>query len=101
MPRHQTLRATLDWSFNLIPAEEKLALARLAVLIGPFTMETAIALSAGDGELAKNDAERVLGLIEKSLITTDLTGKIARYRLLSTTREYALEKLRQSGEQDL
>ncbi|WP_256443060.1 MULTISPECIES: winged helix-turn-helix domain-containing protein [unclassified Bradyrhizobium] len=101
LPRHQTLRATLDWSFNLIPAEEKLALARLAVLMGPFTMETAIALSAGDGELAKNGAERVLGLIEKSLITTDLTGKIARYRLLSTTREYALEKLRQSGEQDL
>jgi predicted ATPase/DNA-binding winged helix-turn-helix (wHTH) protein len=99
LPRHQTLRATLDWSFELLPEEEKFALARLAKLAGEFTMEAAIALGSGDEKPAANIVDTITGLIEKSLVATDLSGNVVHYRLLSTTRAYALEKLKLNGEE--
>lgn len=99
LPRHQTLRATLDWSFNLLPEEEKLVLARLAVLSGQFTLDAAIALCTVGETPPRDSIEWITGLAEKSLVTTDLGGKVVRYRLLSATRAYALEKLHQSGQQ--
>ncbi|SHG59980.1 Predicted ATPase [Bradyrhizobium erythrophlei] len=99
LPRHQTLRATLDWSFELLPEEEKRALARVAALAGEFTMEAAIALGSAGGKPAANIVDTITGLIEKSLVATDLSGNVVHYRLLSTTRAYALEKLTLSGEQ--
>ncbi len=100
LPRHQTLRATLDWSFELLPEAEKLVLRRLAVLAGEFTMDAAIALGSGDEKPAADIVDTITGLIERSLVATDLSGNVVHYRLLSTTRAYALEKLKQSGEEE-
>jgi predicted ATPase/DNA-binding winged helix-turn-helix (wHTH) protein len=101
LPRHQTLRATLDWSFELLSDAEKLVLPRLATLIGEFTMEAAIALGSGTGDAPADMIDTITGLIEKSLVATDLSGNVVHYHLLSTTRAYALEKLRLNGEADL
>jgi predicted ATPase/DNA-binding winged helix-turn-helix (wHTH) protein len=100
LPRHQTLRATLDWSFELLSDAEKAVLPRLATLVGEFTMEAAIALGSGTGSAPANLVDTITGLIEKSLVATDLSGNVVHYRLLSTTRIYALEKLRLNGEAD-
>jgi predicted ATPase/DNA-binding winged helix-turn-helix (wHTH) protein len=100
LPRHQTLRATLDWSFELLSEAEKIVLRRLAMLIGEFTMEAAIALGSGTDGAAADVVDTITGLIEKSLVATDLSGNVVHYRLLSTTRAYALEKLKLSGETD-
>jgi predicted ATPase/DNA-binding winged helix-turn-helix (wHTH) protein len=100
LPRHQTLRATLDWSFELLSDAEKRVLPRLATLIGEFTMEAAIALGSGTEHAPADLVDTITGLIEKSLVATDLSGNVVHYRLLGTTRAYALEKLRLSGEAD-
>jgi predicted ATPase/DNA-binding winged helix-turn-helix (wHTH) protein len=100
LPRHQTLRATLDWSFELLSEGEKIVLRRLALLVGEFTMEAAIALGSGAEKTAADIVDTITGLIEKSLVSTDLSGNVVHYRLLSTTRAYALEKLKLSGESD-
>jgi predicted ATPase/DNA-binding winged helix-turn-helix (wHTH) protein len=101
LPRHQTLRATLDWSFELLSDAEKLVLPRLATLTGEFTMESAIALGSGTGHARADLVDTITGLIEKSLVATDLSGNVVHYHLLSTTRAYALEKLRLNGEADV
>jgi predicted ATPase/DNA-binding winged helix-turn-helix (wHTH) protein len=101
LPRHQTLRATLDWSFELLSNAEKLVLPRLATLIGEFTMEAAIALGSGAGGAPADLVDTITGLIEKSLVATDLSGNVVHYHLLSTTRAYALEKLQLNSETDL
>jgi predicted ATPase/DNA-binding winged helix-turn-helix (wHTH) protein len=67
LPRHQTLRATLDWSFELLPEAEKLVLRRLARLVGEFTMDAAIALGSGGEKPAADIVDTITGLIEKSL----------------------------------
>jgi predicted ATPase/DNA-binding winged helix-turn-helix (wHTH) protein len=100
LPRHQTLRATLDWSFELLSEAEKIVLRRLAMLAGEFTMDTAIALGSGTENPAADIVDSITGLIEKSLVAADLSGNVVHYRLLSTTRAYALEKLMLSGEAD-
>jgi predicted ATPase/DNA-binding winged helix-turn-helix (wHTH) protein len=98
LPRHQTLRATLDWSFELLSDAEKSVLARLSILIGEFTMETAIALGAGSEDAPAGLVDAITNLIEKSLIATDLGGNVVHYRMLGTTRAYAMEKLVLNGE---
>jgi predicted ATPase/DNA-binding winged helix-turn-helix (wHTH) protein len=99
-PRQQTLNATLDWSFNLLSAFERAILCRLSVLVGPFTLKAALAIAGKDEIEAPKVAEAIAGLVEKSLISTDLRSEEARYRLLDTTRAYAREKLLQSGDMD-
>jgi predicted ATPase/DNA-binding winged helix-turn-helix (wHTH) protein len=101
LPRHQTLRATLDWSFELLSDAEKLVLPRLATLIGEFTMESAIALGSGTEHAPADLVDTITGLIEKSLVATDLSSNVVHYHLLSTTRAYALEKLGLNGEADV
>ena len=93
LPRHQTLRAALDWSYNLLSEDEATVLRRLAIFAGDFPLE---AVTAIGGDLA---ADHVSGLVAKSLLTADLRGKTPHYRLLDTTRAYALEKLRAGGEE--
>jgi predicted ATPase/DNA-binding winged helix-turn-helix (wHTH) protein len=101
LPRHQTLRATLDWSFELLSDTEKAVLARLAIFVGEFTMDAAIDLGSGPTTSAPTDlVDTITGLMEKSLVATDLSGNVVHYRLLNTTRIYALEKLGSSGEAD-
>jgi predicted ATPase/DNA-binding winged helix-turn-helix (wHTH) protein len=100
LPRHQTLRATLDWSHGLLSEGERAVLRRVAVFVGGFTLEAAEVIAAV-GELgAAEIVEGVAGLVAKSLITADLGGGAPRYRLLETTRAYALEKLRSAQEME-
>src|SRR5580693_5796976 len=96
LPRHQTLSATLDWSYNLLSGTEQLILRRLAVFVGGFSLEAAlnvVAESLGPGQLT----ETLATLADKSLVTPDRTTAM-RYRLLDTTRAYAWQKLTESGE---
>src|SRR5258707_9128811 len=100
LPRHQTLRATLDWSYELLTEPEPVLLRRLAIFAGGFTFEAARAVVA-DTEIAAPDVvDWVANLVAKSLVTADSGGATVRYRLLETTRAYALEKLVQAGEFD-
>ena len=89
--RQQTLHATLDWSYGLLTETERQVLRRLAVFAGNFTMEAVLAVASS----RKIDATLVLSAIEslvaKSMVATSLVGDTMRYRLLETTRAYALE----------
>ena len=98
LPRHQTLRAAMDWSYDLLPEIEQVVFRRLAVFRGSFTMEGAAAV-AGDERINAGDViESVANLAEKSLVTTDISSDVTYHRLLDTTRSYALDKLKGSGE---
>ena len=97
-PRHQTLRATLDWSHELLSELERVVMRRLAVFAGDFTREAA-ALASGFGEVSAAKALQCLeSLVAKSLVAADLSAPSPRYRLLETMRAYAIDKLAESGE---
>lgn len=96
--RQQTLRATLDWSFDLLPEIERIVLRRLAVFSGDFTMEAAQAVAGDETVSCIEVVEGLANLATKSLITTDISGDVTYHRLLETTRAYALEKLADRGE---
>ena len=97
LPRHQTLRATLDWGFELLSNDEQELLVRLSIFRGAFTHEAALAVSGQSLQLM--DAS-LAGLVLKSLLATELVGDAINYRLLETTREYASEKLGMAGKLD-
>ena len=100
LPRQRTLRATLDWSYDLLTEIERLILRRLAVFAGGFTLKAASAVAAS-GEITPSGVVDCIGnLVAKSLVTADVGGPQARCRLLETTRAYAFEKLTESGEID-
>ena len=98
MPRHQTLRATLDWSYELLTEPERVVLRRLAVFAGGFTLQAASAIAADHEIAAAEVVDCVANLVAKSLVTAEGGGKTLHYRLLETTRAYSLEKLVQAGE---
>ena len=98
VPRHQTLRATLDWSHELLGTSAQVTLRRLALFNAAFTIESAVALAAQRGFTAPEVASAVMSLAVKSLITTDSSANPVRHRLLFTTRAYAFEKLSQSDD---
>jgi predicted ATPase/DNA-binding winged helix-turn-helix (wHTH) protein len=100
LPRHQTMRATLDWSYELLTQPERVALRRLAIFAGGFTLQSASAVAADDEIAAVEVIDCVANLVAKSLVTADAGGERVRYRLLETTRAYSLEKLVQAGELD-
>jgi predicted ATPase/DNA-binding winged helix-turn-helix (wHTH) protein len=97
-PRQQTLRATLDWSYELLPAPEQTILRRLSVLAGRFDLPSACAVTTDEKLDAEELFEGLTNLVAKSLLVADETGEKVSYRLLDTTRAYALEKLRDSEE---
>jgi predicted ATPase/DNA-binding winged helix-turn-helix (wHTH) protein len=99
LPRHQTLSATLDWSYGLLSEIERSVLRRLAIFVGAFSLEAALAVVA-EGLDAGEVAGALAMLVEKSLVSLG-TNTIARYRLLDTTHTYARHKLSTSGEQGL
>ena len=101
LPRHQTLRATLDWSYDLLTPAEQAVLRRLAVFRGGFTLEAAVAVGQGTDLPPAAVAERIANLTAKSLVGIEPGSSTVQYRLLQTTRSYALEKLRLSGEEPL
>ena len=98
-PRHRTLRAVFDWSYELLSEPERVLLRRLAVFAGGANFEGAVALAAGDLPDEWDLLDLIEALIDKSLIIADLTGREPRYRMLETMRQYALERLAENGEQ--
>ncbi len=99
LPRQQTLRATIDWSHNLLSEEERRVLRRLAVFAGGCTLEAAEAVCAGQGVDPDEILDRLSSLIGKSIVIAERKqGVETRYRLLETVRQYAREKLFDAGE---
>jgi predicted ATPase/class 3 adenylate cyclase len=98
LPRHRTLRALIDWSYDLLTPAEQLALSRLSTFAGGFTLEAAQAVAGGDGVHDWATLNLVAALVDKSLIQVDETDGTTRYRLLETIRQYATERLDARGE---
>jgi predicted ATPase/DNA-binding winged helix-turn-helix (wHTH) protein len=98
LPRHQTMNAMLDWSYNLLSPHEKAVFGRLSVFVGDFTLEPARSVASDAETDAASATEAIASLLAKSLISkTELHGSM-RYRLLETTRTFAAAKLAERGE---
>lgn len=97
--RHQTLRAAIDWSYDLLSAPEQGLLQRLAVFAGGWTLAAAEALAI-PGQTRQQTLATLLQLLNKSLVLVDETGVESRYHLLETIRQYATEKLREAAAAD-
>jgi predicted ATPase/class 3 adenylate cyclase/DNA-binding CsgD family transcriptional regulator len=98
--RQQTLRASVDWSHALLSEPERVLLRQLAVFLGGFDVDAAQAV-AGGAQMARFLVLDLLSLlVDKSLVVADNSGGATRYRLLETVRQYAAEKLAESGEAD-
>jgi len=95
---HQTLRATIDWSFQLLSGPEQALLTRLAVFAGGATLEAAEAVCSGEGIDPDAVFELVAGLVARSLVVAEDQGPQSRYRLLETIRQYGEERLEAAGE---
>jgi predicted ATPase/DNA-binding winged helix-turn-helix (wHTH) protein len=93
LPRQQTLRATIDWSYSLLSAAEQRVLQRLSVFADGCSAEGATAVAGGDGIDPDEVFDIVGSLVGKSLMVADSGGPATRYRMLETTRQYAAEKL--------
>jgi hypothetical protein len=100
LPRHQTLRATLDWSYELLAEPERVILRRVAVFAGAFELSAAREVLASDEVTSSAVVDGISSLVAKSFVTPEIAGAAVRYRLLDTTRTYALEKLAESGERE-
>ncbi|MEZ5622073.1 MAG: hypothetical protein R3E78_12690 [Burkholderiaceae bacterium] len=98
LPRQRTLQATLDWSHGLLSAPEQRVLRRLGVFAAPFELGAAAAVTADDDDDEFAVIEGLAGLCDKSLVAADPGDGQIRYRLLETTRAYALERLAAAGE---
>jgi non-specific serine/threonine protein kinase len=100
LPRHQTLQALIDWSYELLPEAEQRLLRRLAVFAGGWTLEAAEAVCVDEARQTKSIAGLLGRLIDKSLVLAEEQAGAARYRLMETIRQYAHAKLAASGEAD-
>ncbi|WP_433335971.1 BTAD domain-containing putative transcriptional regulator [Spirillospora sp. CA-294931] len=94
LPRHQTLRAVVEWSWDLLDASEKLVLRRLAVFSGGATP------AAAEAVCGRDVLDELTALVDKSLVIAADTGSGPRYRLLETIRAYGMERLAEAGEED-
>ncbi|HET6319231.1 MAG TPA: tetratricopeptide repeat protein, partial [Chloroflexota bacterium] len=97
LPRQQTLRALIDWSYDLLTEDERTLLRQLAVFAGSWTLDAAETVGRGPAADWLDMLEILTALVEKSLVSLESGG--ARYRLLESVREYALERLREAGEE--
>jgi predicted ATPase len=99
LPRHQTLVAMIEWSYDLLSEPEKALLRGLSVFIGDWTLEAAEAVCAEPGDGAADVMDLLLRLVDKSLVTLQEQGGQARYRMLETIREFARQRLSESGDE--
>jgi predicted ATPase/DNA-binding winged helix-turn-helix (wHTH) protein len=99
LPRHRTLRSMLDWSYDLLTEREKAILRRVAVFAGGWTLASAEEVCSGDGIDASDVIEQLTSLADKSLVVTDELAGATRYRMLETVRQYAVDRLHESGEE--
>jgi predicted ATPase len=98
VPRQQTLRATMDWSFDLLSEEERAVLRRLSVFAGGWSLEAAEAICSESGVGASDILDLLTQLVNKSLVVAEVQSGEARYRLLETVRQYGRDRLLESGE---
>ncbi|MBV9246547.1 MAG: winged helix-turn-helix domain-containing protein [Methylobacteriaceae bacterium] len=98
VPRHHTINAALDWSYGSLDDDERKFLRRLSIFVGSFTAEAASVVVTDATKPDADAIDRLAELASKSLVTTDLGDSEPRFRLLETTRAYALDKLDESGE---
>jgi predicted ATPase/class 3 adenylate cyclase len=98
LPRQRTLRALIDWSYDLLAPPERTLFQRLSIFAGGWTLEAAEAVGAGGDIEAADVLDLLARLVEKSLVIADIEG--GRYRMLETVRQYALERLREAGDEE-
>jgi predicted ATPase/DNA-binding winged helix-turn-helix (wHTH) protein len=98
--RHQTMRAVVDWSYGLLSEGDQQFLRALAIFAGGFTVEAATTVAIDAAVIPFEAIDLLADLVAKSLVVADVSGAKPRFRLLDTTRAYAIEKLDESGERE-
>jgi predicted ATPase len=101
LPRHQTLSATLSWSYDLLRPDEQVMLRRLSVFRGPFTADAAATVAQPETGGRQGAMDTLSNLFVKSLLTADVDGETVLYRMLDTTRAFGAERLTESGEPEI
>jgi predicted ATPase/DNA-binding winged helix-turn-helix (wHTH) protein len=98
IPRHRTMRAVIDWSYSLLSEDEQRFFRALGIFSGGLTAEAAAAVVGETDKAAFNSIDRLADLVSKSLVVADVSGASLRFRLLDSTRSFAIDKLGASGE---
>jgi predicted ATPase/DNA-binding winged helix-turn-helix (wHTH) protein len=101
VPRHRTMQAVIDWSYSLLSQDEQRFFRALAMFAGGFTVEAAAAVAMAAATTGADAIDRLADLVAKSLVVADVGDHKPRFRLLDTTRAYAIEKLDNSGDREL
>jgi predicted ATPase/DNA-binding winged helix-turn-helix (wHTH) protein len=99
-PRHQTMRAIVDWSYRLLGEDEQAFFRALSIFTGGFTVEAAAAVVMDPAKTHIDAIDCLTDLVAKSLVVADVSGDKPRFRLLETTRAYAIENVHESGERE-
>ncbi len=100
LPRQKTLGALIDWSYDLLTPQEQMLFNRVGIFAGGFSLDAVTAVCTGDGIEELDVLDLLASLTDKSLVVADTAGEYERYRLLESTRAYALEKLTGAGERE-
>ena len=100
LPRQQTLRALIDWSYDLLAPAERTVLARLAIFVGGWTLRAAETVCALEAIGEEDVLDHLASLVDKSLVVAEERNGATRYRMLETMREYARERYQAAGEAD-
>src|SRR6266436_8822116 len=100
LARHHTLRATFDWSYQLLPEEHRAIFRRLSVFTGSFSLGAVRAILANTSHPENRLVDGLADLVAKSLLVADISGAEPRFRMLDTTRAYSAARLGETGEQE-